>query len=196
MNPLPKKTPRQVRRCAALLRDERRIDTALKPIFSKDAELLQRFVEPWLHRHFDEPVGRLMEYAAAHGEIGREVVVLMQRIDDEARDHGESVAISRAYLPCPFMSSVPSMRMSAASVAFSQCEHPGATRESSSLTSVVNDMSLRSSRRHIQLEDISERTSERRRIVPRGALRIDHVAHEHHGAILLDLLNILIRYFY
>ena len=99
--PTAQENPAQVRRCAALLRDERRIDAALKTIFSKDAELLQRLIEPWLHRHFDEPVGCLMEHAAAHGEVGREMVVLMQRLDDEARNHRRISCDLKGISPLP-----------------------------------------------------------------------------------------------
>ena len=53
-----------------------------------DAELRERLVQTRLRRHVDKPVGRFVEHASAHGQIGFQRIHVMQRADDEARNLG------------------------------------------------------------------------------------------------------------
>ena len=58
----------------------------------------------------------------------------------QARHRSDVGGDLHAIAPGPLTKSVPSMRTSAASVAFSQCEHSATTCAGSSLTSDVNDI--------------------------------------------------------
>src|SRR5450756_507995 len=66
-----------------------------------------------------------------------------------------SVAISTLKRSLPVMCSVPSTRTSAASSAFGQQARFGTTRESSSLTSEVNDTSSRASQPLLVAVDVA-----------------------------------------
>ena len=79
----------QVGRRAALLRHEALLDAQLQAALLREhAHVAQRVGQMGLCRHLYEVVRRLVQHAAAHGELGLQVVQLVEQLDDQARHAG------------------------------------------------------------------------------------------------------------